>query len=932
MGKGGKAQTVGYKYYLGMHLGLCHGPIDNISRLRVDDRDAWIGFNTGGSINVSAANLFGGDKREGGVSGTIDVEMGRPTQGVNGYLASKLGALIPAYRGIVGLVFRQAYLGNNPYLKKWSARGQRIYVRQDGVQQWYPSRAAIGSLSGKHAIYIAMDCSGSMDELVAPGVTRLQNAKVALSGVMDFIASVAGGAANIDVMVVAWGASRTSITRRNASPADITAVKNFINSRSTVGGTNFNLGVADVATFYAGAPADAKRTVIFITDGEANAGTAETARATLFATPGITSYGFNIDLEDTSDTALMDNSPNDGVPVIHGDDSMSLQSAIQSILGNVLDMNPAHIIRECLTDPDWGMGYTDEDIDDASFEAAADRLVVEGLGMSLLWDKQIKIEEFVEIVRQHIDAALYVSRTTGKFVLKLIRGDYDEDDLITLDESNIVEVSDPTRVSFGELTNSVTVAYWDAATGKDGSVTVTDTALVQQQGVVINAPLQYPGFTNNRNATVAAQRDLRALSSPLLSCTITADSDAKTLNIGDVFKFSWARWGVVNVVMRITGISYGTGRNNRVKIQCSQDVFDTDTTVVITVPPPIWEDPSGPPSSAPDQIAVEAPYWELVQVLGQSTIDAKLAATSEIGYVVAAASRPSSAINASLYTDNGTGYEDVGALDFAPVAELNADIGHTTTTFFVRAMADLDEVTLGSHVQVGNELMRVDSLNTTTGEMTVGRGVLDTVPQVHAEGDRLLFWDEYAGFDPTEYVDGEEVNAKITPVSGAGVLPLNDAPTMTVDIVGRAARPYPPGDLKINGEYFPTAPVSAIDLAWVGRNRIQQTGGVLIDFNDGHVEPEAGTTYTVILHNATGDEVLNETGIEVNFFNVPSATVNTLGATATLEVFAERDGLQSTKYIVQLNIAADYGDDLLFEMDDTTPGPDGDDLNFVMDE
>src|SRR3546814_4430004 len=82
------------------------------------------------------------------------------------------------------------------------------------------------------------------------------------------------------------------------------------------------------------------------------------------------------------------------------------------------------------------MGYLESDIDDASFIAAADTLSNEGLGMSLLWDKQILIDAFIQEVIKHIDAALYVSRTTGKFVLKLIRADYDEGDLITLDRKS----------------------------------------------------------------------------------------------------------------------------------------------------------------------------------------------------------------------------------------------------------------------------------------------------------------------------------------------------------------------------------------------------------------------------------------------------------------------------------------------------------------
>ena len=30
-GGGSKEVTVGYKYYVGMHMILCHGPVDNIS-------------------------------------------------------------------------------------------------------------------------------------------------------------------------------------------------------------------------------------------------------------------------------------------------------------------------------------------------------------------------------------------------------------------------------------------------------------------------------------------------------------------------------------------------------------------------------------------------------------------------------------------------------------------------------------------------------------------------------------------------------------------------------------------------------------------------------------------------------------------------------------------------------------------------------------
>lgn len=846
MGGKSKKQTVGYKYYLGMHLGLCHGPIDKITRLQVDDRDVWSGSNAGGSITFDQSSLFGGDKREGGVAGTIDVAMGGPAQGQNSYLVSKLGALIPAYRGIVGLIFRQCYLGNNPYLKTWAARGQRVYVRQNGIAQWYAEKAGI-----------------------PVAVTTTQTLAVNLPGTLTPPGQRTVGAIIANNLGYTFSASPDSIISFVPTPGGLYSAVD-----ANGDGWRWPLRVMG--------------------DDDGNAPLYSVPGNPQYATPALALAAVNAHLETTSFLAtghsfyrIWTDLEGSDAPMTSANGGLSVTIAITTPIG--LDLNPAHIISECLTDPDWGMGYTDADIDNPSFTASADTFFNEGLGISLLWDKQKDIDSFVQTVLQHVDAALYVSRSTGKFVLKPIRGDYDEGSLLLLDESNIITVDDPTRLAFGELTNSVTVNYWDSATGKDASLTITDTALVQQQGVVINSPLQYPGFTNARNATIAGQRDLRVLSSPLLSCSITADSDAQVLNIGDVFKFSWAKWGLVEVVMRVTGIAYGTGRNNRVKISCTQDVFDTDTNVSIVVPPPAWEDPSAPPTNVPERFSAEAPYYELVQALGQSDIDNKLLTHPEIGYVVAAGARPNSGINATLYTDDGTGYEDVGAFDFCPVGYLATAIGKTQTAFDLEDFADLAEVVIGTHVQIGDELMRVDSLDVNTGAITVGRGVLDTVPQEHAAGEAAMFWDQYLGFDPTEYVASEDINVKITPVSGAGVLPIEEAVEMTVTMDQRAARPYAPGDLRINGDSYQINAFyeGEVEVTWTDRDRTQQTSGTLIDASYGNIGPEAGTEYRIQVYV---DDVLDQT-IEPA---VSPAAVTPMGSgLVRIEVHSKRDGLYS---------------------------------------
>ena len=64
MGKSKKV-TVGYKYYVGMHMVLCHGPVDSVSAIEVDGRTAWSGSATGGSVTINAPDLFGGESRTG---------------------------------------------------------------------------------------------------------------------------------------------------------------------------------------------------------------------------------------------------------------------------------------------------------------------------------------------------------------------------------------------------------------------------------------------------------------------------------------------------------------------------------------------------------------------------------------------------------------------------------------------------------------------------------------------------------------------------------------------------------------------------------------------------------------------------------------------------------------------------------------------------
>lgn len=718
MSHGSGSSTVGYKYYVGVHMVLCHGPIDKLTKIRVDDKEVWSGSSTGGVITVAADEIFGGESREGGISGVLDFLTGVKTQVQNTYLVSKLGSLVPAFRGVASVVLNHMYMSMNPYLKVWSFMATRIHVQQDGDAQWQDSYAQID--------------------------------------------------------VIGYDSTGTPVT--------------------------------------------------------------------------------------------------------------------------IAAMNPAHIIRECLTNKLWGMGYSTADIDDTAFLACAVALKTEGMGICLVWDTQSSIEDFVKIIIQHINAVIYVNRKTGKFVLKLVRDDYDESTLMHFNESNAEAVEDFKRAAFGELPTSITVNYWNVVDNVATSLTIQDIALEQEQNSgPINTTVTYEGFVDGVTASKAGQRDLRALSTPLINCTLSLKKSARGLNVGDVFKLSWADYQISDVVMRVTGIGYGTGKSRRVKVTCVQDVFGYPEDAFVTDPGTGWTDPSAPPGPAHYQMAFELPYYEMARTNGQSSVDASITANPYIGHVGAAMSPPATtvAISGLMWTDNGSGYTQVDTAVLCGGAALSANVGYMDTTIHITGGINLDMITAGDWFQIDDELLIYVSRAGTV--VTVKRGALDTMPAPHSTGAAVLLWDHQNSLDGTEYVASDIVDVKMRTVSGSGVLDLSSATPMTVDVVGRMAKPYPPKKVKLNGAYYPMTTTFTTDVVvtWVDRNRTIETGGTLLSFTDAGVTLESSVLYEIRIYDSSNVLQFTYTGLTGHTYTVLLADILPFAPFVWLEMDSYRGSIYS---------------------------------------
>lgn len=705
---GSSTVTIGYKYHIGMHLGLCHGPVDAVTEIRVADINVWSGNVTSNqTINIDEPDAFGGDEREGGIQGGIDIAMGGAAQTKNNYLLSKIGD-VPAFRGILSAILKSPYLGSVPRFKPWA------------------------------------------------------------------------------------------FTVKRSSPA------------WTGGGA--------------------------------------------------------------------------------------------ALIGN--DSNPANIIYELLTSRDFGLGYSESRINLPSFTAAATTLSGESFGLSFLWSQDQTIEEFISEVLRHIDAALYVDPTDGKWRLKLVRDDYVVGSLPVLNESNVTEVSEFSRPSWGELTNQMSVIYTDgegsAPTWANSSVMVHNLAAVQTQGSqIISQSRRYPGITKASLANKVCARDLAQTSRPLARVKMIGSASLSTLRPGDAFKFSWEEYGVVQMVCRVVEIDYGTVEDGKITLTAIEDAFSLGQSLYAAPPPTDWVDPRSDPAAAAFRRVDEATYYHMARLFNDS--DTLLGDVDDDGgFLITQAVRPSGdTFGYSVWVDSGSGYaKDGGAGEFCPTATLDGAIGPNDLEVNVENGVDLDLVEIGTWAYMGTEIVKVTAIDLINDTVTFDRGMIDTTPRAQADGTRIYFASTLESISRTQYLSSQNINVKLLTRTSRGELTLAAAPVNVLDFNARFIRPYPPGNVRLNGEAYPTAITGEPVLTWAHRDRTLQTAGLTLQ-SAGNIGPEVGTTYTIRVYSNGGTLERTVTGITGTTYTYTLAFEAADGGpfdSITMQLEAVRDGRVSWQY------------------------------------
>ena len=231
---------------------------------------------------------------------------------------------------------------------------------------------------------------------------------------------------------------------------------------------------------------------------------------------------------------------------------------------------------------------------------------------------------------------------------------------------------------------------------------------------------------------------------------------------------------------------------------------------------------------------------------------------------------------------------------FCGSGKLAADVTETDTQIVLTDVQDVLEIQIGAAAMLGNEIVRVDAYDALTYTLTVGRGCADTVPAKHAFGSMLWFYQDYSVIDLAEYSEGVTLDVKLQPETSAGRLDLADAATDSILLASRAARPYPPGNFKIDGEAYPEYISGGGEhlFNWAHRDRLLQAEQ-LIDTTQGDIGAEPETTYSIeIYRQDTGALVASATDLTGTSWTWADSLGSYEGL-LKVRLWAVRDGLDS---------------------------------------
>lgn len=885
------------EYRMSLHMGICQGPVDSLQALIFREKTGWTGdVKDHAHFTIEDNEIFGGVRKEGGVAGQVYYQKGTADQLVHDITAGRYGRTpqtMTGYRGLATLMFTGPvetrysdprpgfyWTANSPYMPPVWATVTRL------PSPWYPAKKGIPQLIdeesiAEHSVTVTLNPKvhggATLSEAVTNGLT-MSGFDPAQTVTFYLPADQAFGAWS------PWG-------------------KPALNGSKTGSMHKFRV-IKD----------GDETTVAEAGDGLLYDGYA----AALAAYQGIE---LTLTGASTYTVFLIDD------PMSDNTGELVIKASAGAVIPNRVDANPAHIIYECLTNRNFGLGLPTTLIDDANFRAVADVLYNERLGLSMIWVQQAKIEEFVREVLDHIQAALFLHPRTGLFTLKLLRGDYDPSTLRVLDTTNS-QVKTFLRQSPAEVTNELIVSWTNPKNEKNETVTIQNLgAIAAANGQINSEPRKYYGARTGRLARDMGARDMRASSAPLATAELTASHKFWDLTPGEPIKLTSPRHGITELVFRVAEVRQAKKGRPGIEVKLIEDVFALPTPNIELPPEPIGPPEPSQPQNVDYVWLSTLPYFIAANFLPSSVFSG--ASHPNVFAGVLAASELPDALEFELRAEStdfagNVTWESLGLKPMTARGTLQAALAWEASS----AIPDstFGALTVGGGPQAGGLLIIGDGVETSeeiallqshdgVSTWTVARGVLDTTPRAWPIGTPIWFLtvDDLPA-DKTVRTAADVVDYKLLLRTTGGILSVADAVVHSETLTERLYLPLRPANVKINGSAF-VSPVDGTDVAldpipvtWAIRNRLTEDSTVLA-WTAAGVAPESGQTTKITIRDASNDALLSEfSGLTGELYNIPRSAFSGVPI-AKVQVASERDVFTSAQsYEAEVLIDIGYGE------------------------
>lgn len=581
------------------------------------------------------------------------------------------------------------------------------------------------------------------------------------------------------------------------------------------------------------------------------------------------------------------------------------------------DANGVHIIYEVITNTDWGIGASPLNLNTSTFTYASEVIFSEGIGISILWSEQQTAEEFISTILDYINAVIFVNPRNGLLEIKLIRDDYDADDLFEITPEN-AQLSDYQRKMWGETVNELVVTWTNPENEEEETVTMQDLGNIAMQGGIVTSSTNYKGVRSSALAMKLAARDLRVVSSPLMTCRVTVNRQAWNVVPGSVVKVTWPEHGMSSVVMRVGEVDYGKTTDSTIKLTLTEDVFALDAGDYYVQPTTAWVPNNLDPTPLDYSLVFTMPYYLSVQM------GVDVSSTSE-DQVYAAVLAADAGVDISQYIITYEGSDATGATTWQG-AETRSLLSRGTIAGSLpfsgtTSTVNVASITTGYGVKAGflallgaaesdQEFCVVNSVGDSS--VALQRGVLDTTPKVWPSGTPIWFIPVDADvMEDVARVAGQTVTYRLLSMTSLGVLANEDAPDLTGTLSNRPWLPLRPANCRVNGlnnGEFDAEGLTNLSLTWETRNRLFEDS-VLLGWEDGAVVPETGQTTTLTLYARDGVTVINTIdGLTGNSHTLPLSAFGDTGKgfiKFTAKNAAGEESIQGHR--IAINIADGYG-------------------------